>query len=121
MSIDWAKVWSSVGSFLTTPTDEKVWFKLVHRGLMVNGEESTNKNCRLCNYNNESQLHLLHCPALHTVKQYVTLLLQAMGLDTSQIHTELTWLLGMNKTGSLLDPAHLAVIRIHWRHVYAAM
>eukprot|EP00965_Chrysotila_dentata_P005478 179796-Pleurochrysis_carterae.AAC.1 len=44
-----------------------------------------------------------------------------MGLDTSQIHTELTWLLGMNTTGSLLDPAHLAVIRIHWRHVYAAM
>eukprot|EP00965_Chrysotila_dentata_P034615 1152869-Pleurochrysis_carterae.AAC.1 len=121
ISIDWARVWSSVGSFLTTPTDEKVWFKLVHRGLMVNGKESTNKSCRLCNHNNESQLHLLHCPALNTIKQYVTQLLQAMGLDASLIHTELTWLLGMNKTGSLLDSALLAVIRIHWRHVYAAM
>jgi len=27
----------------------------------------------------------------------------------------------MTKTGSLLDPAHHAIIRIHWRHVYAAM
>eukprot|EP00965_Chrysotila_dentata_P170426 5625245-Pleurochrysis_carterae.AAC.1 len=44
-----------------------------------------------------------------------------MGLDTSLIHPELTWLLGMTKTGQLLDPAHHAVIRIHWRHVYAAM
>eukprot|EP00965_Chrysotila_dentata_P104724 3459002-Pleurochrysis_carterae.AAC.1 len=121
ISINWAEVWSSVGSFLTTPTDEKVWFKLVHRGLMVNGKESINKNCRLCNYSNESQLHLMHCPALYMIKQYVALLLQAMGLNTSLIHPELTWLLGMTKTGQLLDPAHHAIIRIHWRHVYAAM
>eukprot|EP00965_Chrysotila_dentata_P092591 3055470-Pleurochrysis_carterae.AAC.1 len=121
INVDWAEVWSSVGSFLTTPTDEKVWFKLVHRGLMVNGKEDTNKKCRLCNHNNESQLHLLHCPTLNMIRQYVTQLLQAMGLDASLIHPELTLLLGMTKTGSLLDPAHLAIIRIQWRHVYAAM
>eukprot|EP00965_Chrysotila_dentata_P027858 925877-Pleurochrysis_carterae.AAC.1 len=44
-----------------------------------------------------------------------------MGLDASLIHPELTWLLGMTKAGSLLDPAYHAIIRIHWRHVYAAM
>eukprot|EP00965_Chrysotila_dentata_P188740 6172922-Pleurochrysis_carterae.AAC.1 len=121
ISIDWAGVWSSAGSFLTTPTDEKVWFKLVHRGLMVNGKEYVNKDCRLCDHNNESQLHLMHCPALASIRQYVTQLLQAMDLDTSLIHQELTWLLEMTKTGQLLDPAHHAIIRIHWRHVYAAM
>eukprot|EP00965_Chrysotila_dentata_P200735 6180142-Pleurochrysis_carterae.AAC.1 len=44
-----------------------------------------------------------------------------MGLDILLIQTELTWLLGMTKTGQLLPTAYLAVIRIHWRHVYAAM
>eukprot|EP00965_Chrysotila_dentata_P061393 2033925-Pleurochrysis_carterae.AAC.1 len=44
-----------------------------------------------------------------------------MDLDVSSIHPELTWLLGMTKTGQLLDPAHLAIIRIHWKYVYAAM
>eukprot|EP00965_Chrysotila_dentata_P257916 6213043-Pleurochrysis_carterae.AAC.1 len=121
ISIDWAGVWSSVGTFLTTPTDEKVWFKLIHRGLMVNGKESVNKNCRLCNHSNESQLHLMHCPTLNIIKQFVTQLLQAAGLDPSLIHPELTWLLGMTKAGRLLDPAYHAIIRIHWRHVYAAM
>eukprot|EP00965_Chrysotila_dentata_P212402 6187005-Pleurochrysis_carterae.AAC.2 len=42
ITIDWPKVWSSVGTFLTTPADEKTWFKLVHRGLMVNGKETIN-------------------------------------------------------------------------------
>eukprot|EP00965_Chrysotila_dentata_P107738 3558864-Pleurochrysis_carterae.AAC.2 len=84
---------------------------------MVNGKEDTNKNCRLCNYHNESQLHLLHCPKLNMIRQYVTQFLQAMGLDASTIHPELTWLLGMNKKGSMLDPAYHAIIRIHWRHV----
>eukprot|EP00965_Chrysotila_dentata_P256650 6212617-Pleurochrysis_carterae.AAC.3 len=44
-----------------------------------------------------------------------------MELDVSLVHPELTWLLGMTKTGQILDPAHLAIIRIYWRHVYAAM
>eukprot|EP00965_Chrysotila_dentata_P202393 6181098-Pleurochrysis_carterae.AAC.2 len=103
--------------------DEKVWFKLVHRGLMVNGKEVNNKNCRLCGHINKPQLHLLHCPNLNDTKQSdVVQLLQAMDLDVTSIHPELTWLLGMTKIGQLLSPACLAIIRIHWKHaVYAAM
>eukprot|EP00965_Chrysotila_dentata_P229771 6197386-Pleurochrysis_carterae.AAC.3 len=74
ISIDWAEVWSSVGSFLSTPTDEKVWFKLVHRGLRVDGKESINKNCRLCNYSNESQKHVRSCTSryhLHSLEACV--------------------------------------------------
>eukprot|EP00965_Chrysotila_dentata_P107486 3551188-Pleurochrysis_carterae.AAC.1 len=41
VNIPWPKIWASVGTFLTTPTDEKTWFKLIHRALMLNGKQKT--------------------------------------------------------------------------------
>eukprot|EP00965_Chrysotila_dentata_P068101 2252380-Pleurochrysis_carterae.AAC.2 len=37
------------------------------------------------------------------------------------IDYELTWLAGLHTTGEQLPSTHLAVIRLYWRHVYAAM
>eukprot|EP00965_Chrysotila_dentata_P074457 2458455-Pleurochrysis_carterae.AAC.1 len=34
---------------------------------------------------------------------------------------ELTWLAGVHTTGELLPSTHMAVLRLYWRHVYAAM
>eukprot|EP00965_Chrysotila_dentata_P256651 6212617-Pleurochrysis_carterae.AAC.4 len=44
LTINLARVWSSVDSFLTTPTDEKVWLNLVHRGLMVKARKILTRN-----------------------------------------------------------------------------
>eukprot|EP00965_Chrysotila_dentata_P036094 1201782-Pleurochrysis_carterae.AAC.1 len=121
VSINWPAVWSSVGTFLTTPADEKTWFKLVHRALRVNGKEDDNKSCRLCGYHTESQLHLLQCPTLLPVREYVIELFAAMGVSNDTQYNELTWLLGMSADGTLLPPAHVGVVRIFWRHAYAAM
>eukprot|EP00965_Chrysotila_dentata_P099130 3277612-Pleurochrysis_carterae.AAC.1 len=44
-----------------------------------------------------------------------------MGTNSLTIHTELTWLLGIDNTGKLLPATHLAIVRIYWKHVYAAM
>eukprot|EP00965_Chrysotila_dentata_P038809 1289817-Pleurochrysis_carterae.AAC.1 len=40
---------------------------------------------------------------------------------TGVIDYELTWLAGVHTTGKLLPSTHIAVIRLYWRHVYAAM
>eukprot|EP00965_Chrysotila_dentata_P156644 5175309-Pleurochrysis_carterae.AAC.1 len=48
-------------------------------------------------------------------------MLEAIGTDPLTIHTELTWLLGIDNTGKLLPATHLAILRIYWKHVYAAM
>eukprot|EP00965_Chrysotila_dentata_P160258 5292261-Pleurochrysis_carterae.AAC.2 len=88
---------------------------------MVNGKETTDKECRLCDYHTESQLHLLGCPKLAHIQQFVLSLLEAMGTKKLSTHPELTWLLGLDAKGSLLPSTHLALLRIYWRHVYAAM
>eukprot|EP00965_Chrysotila_dentata_P048098 1595470-Pleurochrysis_carterae.AAC.1 len=121
LQIDWPRIWSSIGTFLTTPADEKTWFKLIHRGLMVNGKEAANKECRLCGFHNESQLHLVCCPKLASVQSFVLSLIKEMDTRLSTIHVELTWLFGVDTRGTLLPPTHLALLRIYWRHVYAAM
>eukprot|EP00965_Chrysotila_dentata_P258559 6213263-Pleurochrysis_carterae.AAC.3 len=47
-------------------------------------------------------------------------LFNAMG-TTGVTDSDSTWLLGMSSQGELLPPTHLAIIRLYWRHVYAAM
>eukprot|EP00965_Chrysotila_dentata_P190622 6174008-Pleurochrysis_carterae.AAC.1 len=44
-----------------------------------------------------------------------------MGTHPLAIHIELTWLLGTDNKGKLLPATHLAILRIYWKHVYAAM
>eukprot|EP00965_Chrysotila_dentata_P072646 2400934-Pleurochrysis_carterae.AAC.1 len=89
---------------------------------MVNGKGASNKGCRLCGFHTESQLHLLSCPKLSPIQEFVSsLFINAMGTDTSEIHAELTWLLGITNKGALLPSTHLATLRSYWKHVYAAM
>eukprot|EP00965_Chrysotila_dentata_P123442 4079643-Pleurochrysis_carterae.AAC.1 len=47
--------------------------------------------------------------------------MDAMGTSPHAVHSELTWLLGIDNKGALLSATHLAILRIFWRHVYAAM
>eukprot|EP00965_Chrysotila_dentata_P091123 3008659-Pleurochrysis_carterae.AAC.1 len=97
-----------------------MWFKLIHRALMLNGKQENDRECRLCGHHDESQLHLLMCPKLCPIRQFVLELICAM--DTKGvIDNELTWLAGIHISGELLPPTHLAIIRLCWRHVYAAM
>eukprot|EP00965_Chrysotila_dentata_P207541 6184184-Pleurochrysis_carterae.AAC.1 len=44
-----------------------------------------------------------------------------MNTSMSAIHIELTWLFGLDTKGTLLPSTHLALVRIYWRHFYAAM
>eukprot|EP00965_Chrysotila_dentata_P220246 6191658-Pleurochrysis_carterae.AAC.1 len=44
-----------------------------------------------------------------------------MGTGRTSLHNELTWLFGIDSKGTLLPATHLALVRIYWRHVYAAM
>eukprot|EP00965_Chrysotila_dentata_P166947 5512486-Pleurochrysis_carterae.AAC.1 len=44
-----------------------------------------------------------------------------MGTDPPAIHTKLTWLIGIDNKGKLLPATRLAILRIYWKHVYAAM
>eukprot|EP00965_Chrysotila_dentata_P136303 4506716-Pleurochrysis_carterae.AAC.2 len=44
-----------------------------------------------------------------------------MGSTEHVAITELTWNLGMNSKRELLPSTHQAVLRLFWRHVYAAI
>eukprot|EP00965_Chrysotila_dentata_P239840 6203339-Pleurochrysis_carterae.AAC.2 len=44
-----------------------------------------------------------------------------MGVPNNTRYNEPTWLLGMSADGVLMPSTHLCVLRVYWRHVYAAM
>eukprot|EP00965_Chrysotila_dentata_P253582 6211316-Pleurochrysis_carterae.AAC.4 len=121
VGIPWPQVWFTIGTFLIAPTGDETWFMLVHRALMLNGKESMDKECRPGGHQTESLLHLLSCPQLWPIRHFVIDLLRAMGTAESVTDCELLWLLGMTPKGELLPSTHEAVIRLYWRHVYAAM
>ena len=65
----WSDVWSSFGTPLSDPTEEKAWRRLVHRAIDAKNRHSkspTNPNpdhkCRLrCGERDESMLHMITC------------------------------------------------------------
>eukprot|EP00965_Chrysotila_dentata_P026339 872972-Pleurochrysis_carterae.AAC.1 len=78
------------------------------------------KECRLCGHHDESQFHLLLCPKLLPIRQFVLKPFGAMGTK-GVTDNELTWLAGVHINGELLPSTHLAVIRLYWHQVYAAI
>ena len=62
--IPWTKVWASVGTDLSDPTEEADWRKLLHRAWSARNRfpKEPNHTCRLgCGNNDESILHMLQC------------------------------------------------------------
>jgi len=63
-SIDWKKVWKSLGTPLSDATEEKTWRKLLHRAIFVRNRnpEAPSKLCRLDHCSCiESMHHLAQC------------------------------------------------------------
>ena len=63
-TIPWKKVWASIGTPLSDPTEEKAWRKLLHRAINARNRHpnSPDKTCRLqCGCADESMLHLIEC------------------------------------------------------------
>ena len=62
--IPWKRVWASLGTPLSDPSEEKQWRKLLQRALNTRNRDTRapSKRCRLgCNCD-ESMLHLAQCP-----------------------------------------------------------
>ena len=75
--IPWKKIWSSLGTPLSDPTEEKQWRKLLQRALNTRNRDTRapSKRCRLGCLCDESMLHLAQCP--HTAQLW-SLLLSAL-------------------------------------------
>ena len=114
-NIAFDKVWGSVGTFLTSPAQEKQWFLLLHRNLLFRSADKRDpsNSCRLCNYWKESQLHFLGCRKLAAVRNLVYSLLSAMGVSRSVMKCKKVWLTGLSNDNALLPEACRALLRIY--------
>ena len=122
-TIDFDKVWGSVGTFLTSPAQEKHWFLLLHRNLLfrtADKREPSNR-CRLCNFWKENQLHFLGCRKLAAVRNLVYQLLSAMGVQRSVLNSKKAWLTGLSANNELIPEACRALLRIYINVTYRNM
>ena len=121
--IPWGLVWSSLGTFLTTPKTEKHWHWLLHRNLLLKtaDKRKTLKRCRLCNFWRENQNHILGCRRLAIVKHMILKISSIMGVDRSDMMYKKAWLLGLDHRLKLLPEAIRALLRIYWTTVYRNM
>lgn len=119
-SFDFAKVWGSIGTFLTSPQKEKHWHLLLHRRLLFRSSDKRDPSnrCRLCNYWKENQLHFLRCHKLASVRNTVYKLLSAMGVPRSEILSSKAWLTGLNTHNKLIPEACLSLLRIYINVTY---
>ena len=62
----WPKIWRSLGTPLTDPTEEKSWGRLLHRATDAKNRYPRGQHdCRLrCGCKDESMLHMVKCPLL---------------------------------------------------------
>ena len=63
----WPKIWRSLGTPLTDPTEEKSWRRLLHRATDAKNRHPRGQHdCRLrCGCGDESMLHMVRCPQLN--------------------------------------------------------
>eukprot|EP00965_Chrysotila_dentata_P188502 6172776-Pleurochrysis_carterae.AAC.1 len=121
--IEWKKVWCTLSNNFSNPYDTKTWFKLIHRGLRLNGNDKTvnNNRCRLCNQARESHVHLLTCNKLNHLRRLVLKLLRATGLNLDFFAYPQTWLTCLNEHNEPLNNVQVALITIHWNVLYKHM
>ena len=124
LTIDWPKIWKSIGTPLTNPKDENVWLVgILHRHLYLRSKQTTvSQRCRLCGYVKESISHIVqYCRKITAVKSKICRMLRAMGTSTSDIKGIQTWVFGLNTDKKLLPSPCRALIRIMWRTIYIHM
>ena len=123
--IPWQKVWSSVGTPLSDPTEEKQWRKLLQRALNTRNRDTRapSKRCRLGCICDESMLHLAQCP--HTAPLWSLLLsaLQAFDEKTPSLEDirpmERAIVFGIQNEGlGLLPMTMRATFRHAWQALY---
>ena len=121
----WEKFWRSLGTFLTTPTDEKQWLRLVHRHSYVvsHDKDYPSDKCRACNRARESMNHWLVCPRIAPVYAFVRKLMIAMDTDSYIVNSDWSKIypFGIGPNDKPLPEAQRAVIVISWRAIYAAL
>ena len=119
--IPWDLVWPSIGTALTTPEEEAVWFRFLHRGMFVHNRDAKGDNimCRLkCGFE-ESQLHLLRCPATRPFWSGCLAFLRDAGY--AQIpNFEAAAIFGLQSPTKLMDEGARAFLRHAMREFWNA-
>ena len=110
-----------MGTFLTSPRDEKTWHRLLHRALFTRNQDpkARVKECRLkCRMVVEDMLHLATCSRTRKVRKLTIRIWTAMGEDPADLLTPITWICGLRKDLKALSEPARAVLALHWRTLY---
>ena len=123
--IPWKKVWSSVGTPLSDPTEEKQWRKLLQRALNTRNRDTRapSKRCRLGCSCDESMLHLAQCPKTARLWSLLLSALQAFDEKTPSLGDicpmERAIIFGIQDRGlGLLPLTTRATFRHAWQALY---
>ena len=116
-TIPWKIIWRSIGTFLTSPADEKVWWCLLHRKMYVVSHDAKwpSDKCRACRRHRESILHLTDCNRFRKVKLWILEALTILGVDTSNLSWHFAWIFGVDSNWKLLPEVPRALLRLAWR------
>ena len=122
-SFPWKKFWRSLGTFLTSKTDEKQWLRLVHRNSYVvsHDKDYPSDMCRACNRSRESMNHWLTCPRIDKVFTFVRLILTLLGTNLNTLNTSWSKIFpfGIGPDEKPLPEAQRAVLILSWRVIFA--
>ena len=106
---------------LTTPEEEAVWFRFLHRGMFVHNRNAKGDNimCRLkCGYE-ESQLHLVRCPVAWPFWGKCLAFLREAGYAQIPTHAAAI-IFGLQSPHELLDEGARAFLRHAMREFWNA-
>ena len=119
--LPWDLIYSSIGTPLTSDTDEKAWLRNIHHKTTHRNNDSRSKHkfCRLgCGCRRESARHFDECPKSQKVRKFVIKLLKSVGTKNHDI-TLKAWAFGLDSNNKLLNMPSRAILRIWRRFNYA--
>ena len=121
--LPWRSINSNQSSTLTSPRDERVAQKILHKNLRLRNSDPEKKhlNCRLCRTQKESIMHFPICVALKPLRLFALKLLTALGFNIDKLHNRKTWLFGIDSDNEPLSVIQRAVRHIYLRVVYRNM
>ena len=124
-NLNWMRVWQSLGTPLSDPTEEKNWRRLLHRAIDAKNRHNDlpDHNCRLlCGEPNESMLHMLRCPHVRPYWQacesFATTVLNVKPLTIEPIQAAV---FNVDRNLNLINEASRAFFRHAVRWWYAAL
>ena len=121
--LPWKVIHANQTGYLTSPRDNKVAQKILHKKLFLRNADSNanNKKCRFCNKVTESIRHVPMCPETLPLRKLAFRFMGAMGYNTEKLHTLKTWIFGINEDNKpLTEPqrdVRLLTLRVLYRHM----